>query len=392
MTILREPTLQQRDPLAALVGRPISYFAAFGLPGYAVVSTWLNRESIVHPWLAAVAVLIVVLAGVLLVWLSSPLRAPFTARSLVYLVVLALLAFGVSAASMGENDAALRDDWGGPAVGLLILALAPYRPAKELAVAGALSAILVGVVALVQAENFVAAYPPITFVVIATTPIVALSFAAASFSHVLVRGLDRWNARARLAVTQLADERGRFIARSVQQDNVTVLNQQVVPFLIELRDRNEVTEESRRRARAIANVVRSSMVADVDRSWLDDVLLDAVGAPGATASGSTAPPVSLTDPEGLAQKMTTDERTALRALVVAAHGHPSFDPSLSTIDIAQRDGRCEVVMCASLRESDHAERSRLLAPFIAVARVIFADLQVEHDSAALTLRFSYEQR
>ena len=391
MTIVREPTLQQRDPLAALVGRPISYFAAFGLPGYALVSSWSTRESIVHPGLAVAAVLILALAGVSLVWLSSPLRAPFTARSLAYLVVLALLAFGVSAISMGENDAALRDDWGGPAVGLLILALAPYRPAKELAVAGVLSAILVGVVALVQAENFVAAFPPITFVVIATTPILALSFAAASFAHVLVRGLDRWNARARLAATELADERGRFIARSVQQDSVTILNQQVVPFLSELRDRNEVTEQTRSRARAIANVVRSSMVADVDRSWLDGLLADAL-APGAAAGGATARPVSLTDPAGLAEKMTTDERTALRALIVAAHGHPSFDPASSTIDIAERDGRCEVVMCASLRESDHAERSRLLAPFIAVARVIFADLHVEHDSAALTLRFSYEQR
>jgi hypothetical protein len=54
----REPTLQQRDTLAALVGRPISYFAGLGLPVYALVSTWSNRDSIVHPALAAVALLL----------------------------------------------------------------------------------------------------------------------------------------------------------------------------------------------------------------------------------------------------------------------------------------------------------------------------------------------
>ena len=129
------------------------------------------------------------------------------------------------------------------------------------------------------------------------------------------------------------------------------------------------------------------MVADVDRSWLDDLLADAVGAAGR----SDAPRVALSDPSGLAQKMTTDERTALRALIVAAHGHPSFDPAASTIGITARDGRCDVVLCARIPTPDHADRSRL-APFVAVARVIFADLQVEHDSTVLTLRFSYEQR
>ena len=383
----RERTLQQRDPLAAMVGRPISYLAAIGLPGYAGVSTWLNRDSIVHPALAAAAVLLVVVASVALIRLSSPLRAPFTSRALVLLVVLVLLASGISAVSMGANDSLLRDDWGGPVVGLLILALAPYRPAKELAVAGALSAIFVGVVVLVQAENFVAAYPPIMFVVTATVPVVALSSAAATFAHVLVRGLDRWDVQARLAFTELADERGRFIARSVQQDSVTILNQQVVPFLSELRDRGEVTVHSRRRAREIADAVRDSMVASADRSWLDDLLDEVVAA----AADPEAPRVALADPAALARTMTAAERTALRALIVAAHGHPSFDPARSGITIGAGPARCEVVVRVGIPAGDHAERSRL-APFIAVARVIFADLHVEHDSSALTLRFSYEQR
>jgi len=33
-----------------------------------------------------------------------------------------------------------------------------------------------------------------------------------------------------------------------------------------------------------------------------------------------------------------------------------------------------------------------LAPYLAVLRVVFGDLQVEHEAADVTLRFSYEQR
>jgi hypothetical protein len=378
----RERTLQQRDPLAALVGRPLSYFAGVGVPVYAAGMTWANRHGIDSPGLAAVAVLLVVLAGASLVLLSGPLRAPFTAGGLTFIVSLTLLALVASALSMGTGDAAIRDDWGGPAVGLFILALAPYRPAKDLAVAGVLSTILVGVVALVQAEHFVAALPPIAFVVVATTPILALSLAGAAFAHVLVRGLDRWSTRSRKAMSAIAAQSGVYIARSVQQDNVTILNQEVVPFLEELRAGGVVTEQTRQRARAIADSVRSTMVAGAGRSWLDDALDD-----GAVRGGR------LDDPDRLARWMSADERTAVRALIVALQGRPaaSAEHSATTVEIRREGERCAVVLRAGDPGGARGSRSRL-APFLAVLRVMFTDLHVERDSEALTLRFSYEQR
>lgn len=381
----RERTLQQRDPLAALVGRPTGHFAAVGIPVFAAAMTWANRESIVSPVLAAVSLALLVAAGIVLVVLSSPLRAPFTARSLVAVLSLSLLALCASALSMGHNDVALRDDWGAPSVGLFLLALAPYRPARDLVVAGVLSALLVGVVALVQAEYFVEALPPVAFVVVAATPVLAMSLAAASFSQVLVRGLDRWSARARMAFTAMSDEQGRTIARSVQQDSVTVLNRDVVPFLTALRDSGTVTGDTRERARMLADVVRAAMVADVDRSWLDGVLEGVVPQP------ATGGRMALSDPDSLADGMSADERTALRALIVALHGNASFEPAESGIRIAALGERSALELTAVAPGGEHALRS-LLAPYLAVVRVMFADLQVEHESEALTLRFSYEQR
>ena len=61
------------------------------------------------------------------------------------------------------------------------------------------------------------------------------------------------------------------------------------------------------------------------------------------------------------------------------------------MSLAQDGERCDVAIQAVLEADDGAQRSDI-APFLAVMRVIFSDLQVEHDPPALTVRFSYDQR
>lgn len=379
-----ERTLQQRDPLAALVGRPVSYFAAVGVTGYAAVMTVVNRDEIDDLPLALVSVLLVALAGLALVMRSSPLRAPLTSSTLVLVVALGLAALIVGAASMWQSNAYLRDDWGGPAIGLLLLALSPYRPAKELASAGVFSAIVVAVLALAQADSFVSGLPTIVFVVVAVTPILAMSLGAAAFADALVRSLDRWSVRVHRAVSDMAAERGESIARSVQQQSVTVLNQEIVPFLAELLDGGVVTEPVRDRARSAATTLRSAMVAGADRTWLDAAVEQAT-LPGA---GATA---CVRDPERLAHLMSLEQRTAVRALLVALYGNASFTPEGASLEITSIGDRCCVVLIAALTSGEYAVRSDL-APFFAVVRAVFGDLEVEHEQPNLTLRFSYEQR
>ena len=384
----RERTVQQRDPLAAMVGRPTGFLAAITMAAYASYMTWVNRADITVPWLAVVAVALVMLAGVVLCVASSPLRAPLGSRTLVLVVGITLLAFVVSALSMGSSDSYLRDDWGPPVIGIFIVALAPYRPAKELATAGGLAAVFVAVVALVQAESFVTPVPAGVFVVVAVTPILALSIASAAFVDVLVRSLDRWSVRSKRAFTAMTDERGASIARSVQQDSVTILNQEVVPFFTELLDGETVTEATRERAREISDAVRALMVADVDRTWLAAVAENALRpAVGPSSAVSTV----VRDERRLAEHMSADERTAMRALVVALQTRLAVQPNTAVIDISGHGSRCDVVMLISSETGDGTLRAEL-APYLAVVRVIFSDLQVDHDQAELTLRFSYEQR
>jgi hypothetical protein len=383
-----ERTLQQRDPLAALVARPTAYLAVAVVPLYATGSTLLRLDDVSNPTLATFAIFLTVVAAVALATQSSPLRAPFTSRTLVLVVGCGALAALVSAVSMGAADAAIRDDWGPPAIGLYLLALTPYRPAKELATATVLAAILIGLMAIVQAEHFRADVPSLLFVVVAVTPVLAMGLAAAAFTDVLVRSLDRWQVRTSRAFSAMSDQRGASIARSVQQDRVTILNQEVVPFFTGVVAGETVTDDTRDRARAIADVLRSIMVAEADRTWLD-VVIDDVGR--LSSGGGEALSAAVRDEDRLAEHMSADQRTALRALIVALHHVGSLAPAASSVEIVASEGRCEVVLRAAL-ECQAADRRADIAPFLAVMRVAFTDLQVDHDEPNLTLRFSYEQR
>ena len=380
-----EQTVQQRDPIAALIARSASFLAAIAVPLFAAGTTWFGRDSIESPALALLALFFVVLASVDLVVQSSPLRAPLTSHTHAIVVGSALVALLLSALSMGESDAYLRDDWGGPVVGLFIVALAPYRPARELLVSGVLSAIFAGFIAVVQSDSFVTVAPVGGFVIVAVTPIIAMSLAAAAFVTVLVRSLDRWRVRADRAFTAMTGERGESIARSVQQDSVTVLNQEVVPLFTALLDGALVDDSTRERARQISAEVRALMIADVDCTWLESVV-DQVGN-GVPGAASTV----VRDEHRLAEHMSTDERTAVRAFVVALHDAPSFDDETVEISIVRDGSRCEVVLRATV-DSELNVLKGPLAPFLAVIRVMFSDLQVDHEQPALTLRFSYEQR
>jgi hypothetical protein len=386
--MMRERTLQQRDPLAALVARPTSYLAAVVVPVHAAATTVLGAEHLWSPPLAALAIVLTVIAGVGLAMRASPLRAPLTSRAFVAIVGLVVVAHVVSVISTWSSDGTVRGDWGPTAIGFTLVALSPYRPAKQLATGTVLAAIVVAVAAIAQAGQLAAQPMPIVVAIIAATPVLAMGLAAAAFADVLVQSLDRWRVRTSRAFSAMTDQRGESIARSVQQDRVTNLNQEVVPFFTAMLEGQTVTEETRTRARQIAEAIRLVVVSEVDRTWLDTVMDDAARLGD---GGSDAVSATVRDDERLAEHMSADQRTALRALVVELHRARSIDPALTTLVISAVDDRCEVQFDAPLACGDSELRADV-APFLAVMRVVFTGLHVDHDHPTLRLRFSYEQR
>ena len=375
---------QQVDPLGALSSRPVTALAAVAAVVYATVSTVVTRDEIVMPAAAVGALVALGAAGVVLVLASSPLRAPLTRSAVSGVVVLGSIAAVLAAVASAGHNSMVRDDWASLAVGLLLVGLAPYRPALDLVVAGLVSAAVLTVIVLVESEAFLTDVPVLVFVVVAVTPVLALSLAGASFSAAFTTLVERWIAGASSARQASADEFRSSVARSVQQDRVTILNRDVAPFFGDVVAAGVVTEADVERARRISADLRSTMVAEADRSWLEQVLAD----PSTRVSGVVV------DVGRAAGRMTAAHRTSLRALLVAFGESDSVRPDTVRIELEQgldtEEERVEARISVATASSESVVRHRL-APYLAVVRIVFDDLQVDPAPPLLTLRFSYDQ-
>ena len=378
-----ERTLQQRDPLAALVGRRTSYLAAIGIPFYVAIMMSLNAEEIVAPALALVSLALVVATGVLFIRASSPMRAPFDRPRYLLVVAGALLAHLFGTASMWGENAYVRDDWGPSVVGLFLLALAPFRPGRDILLAGLASTIVVGATVAAQFQTLASHVPVYVLVVVAVTPVVGLSIGSAVFATELVRALERWQSLAILSADALTEERSEEIARSVQQDRVTILNREVVPFFARIIDADNLGTAGRERARELADEIRAAMVADVERSWLDGVL-DELARSG-NGRGS------IRDQARQAELLNIDQRTVLRAVLVVLQGQPGFEPDSLRLTF-DADGDFSRGVLSARADAPEQNVRALLEPYLAVMQVLFDDLQVELAPPALILRFAYGHR
>ncbi len=378
---------QQLDPVGSYGSRPITLVLSLGVVGLAAGATALSWPIVSDPATAFLAILATAVAALGITFWSSPLRAPFRRSGFLIVVVSAGLSLVLSALSTWNASTDLDDQWAPITVGLVLVQLSSYRPARELVAATVLGGILAGFVAVLHPTFGGSVLPPLVRVLDAALPLIALGAGATAYSSVLVRSLGQWFARSGVNDRPVSAEMRERIVRSVHDDRVTVLNDTVVPFLAGLLARDDVSAADRLHARSIADTIRSAMVADVDRSWLDSIMDQlAIQRNDSTVPGSEV----VQDPDRVASDMRTDQRIVIRAVILALFDHPGFDPDGFAISIARRGQAAVVTLAAKLDDDESITRSGL-APYLAVLRIAFGDLHVAFQRPALTLRFSYEQ-
>lgn len=385
MTAL-ERTRQQLDPAGSTGVASVAIFLAFGAFLYAVLMTLRGAAEISNPVFANLALALLAIAGLITIPAASPNRAPFTAGSHAAVHTMAMMAIVCEAMGQWGTNAYIRDDWGPVTLGILLVALGPYRPAKEIARSGIVSAVAIGVITCFELPSLVTSGPPLAFVAVAVAPMLALCFSAATFSSGVVESIELWQKRAQAASVSLVREFREGIARSVQQDRVTILNRDVLPFFTEVLSRNTITDADRDRARIVADSIRQVMVEEVDRSWLDS-LLEVTGVRYTDLPGAARAVVD--DPHHVASAMAVGQRTAIRALLVAFTNIPGFTRDHLRIVLSDADDRHHGIITARVPFTDFVMRSTL-APFIAVMRAVFTNLEVDFVRPELTLRFSYD--
>lgn len=380
---IRERTIQQLYPVGALSARPLAMVGAVTATVYAIVMSALNASDIRSAPVAIIGLALVAAASFVVVRGSSSERAPLSARTAaaaILLVDAGAVAYALS--SLGANRFA-RDDWGGVSIALVIAAIAAYRPPREVALAGALSSILIAFVTVITGSSFAFDSPSMVFIVIEVMPIVLTTVGTTTFVSVVIERVERWRRRARTAAAAAADE--AWIARSVQQDHVTVLNREAIPYLSRVLAAGELTEADVAEARAIADELRRSVVAGVDRSWVGALVQEVAARTGVIGIR----PDAISDPDRTTDRIPYDQRSAVRAALTGVFSHPDLDPAAFSITAVTRGDRCWMTVTSVLHDRPEKLVRHDFAPYHAVLRVLLPDLVVEWDLPRLTVRFSY---
>ncbi|MEO7007322.1 MAG: hypothetical protein ABI275_08390 [Terrimesophilobacter sp.] len=376
-----ERTRQQLDPSASLGAWPLTILLAGGALGYALTRTALSTAEITLPVLSVLSLLVLAAACVLVVVATSARRAPFRRRTHVLVHCLVWVAVVSSAAGSWSTDTFIRDDWWPVSFGLLVLALSPYRPAKELAAWGTVSALFLGFLALLQSANPAAPTPPAADVLVVMAPMLALCYASVAYADTIVGSLEQWRRQTRRAGATMVDQFREGIARSVQQDRVTILGRDVLPYFSDILAKDTVTDVDRRRAREIADSIRRVMVTEADRTWLE-ALIDGEASPGSGAGW-------VSDDSRLASRMTREQRTVIRALLGALSEDSGFDRDSIRFRIDADGERARVRFTADFAATRRSARL-LVAPYLAIMRVSFEQVRVESLQPTTEIGFSYE--
>jgi hypothetical protein len=353
-------SLAAREPL--LLGAPAPVLAAGGAAlavATALVEAVLGRAQI-ESWPAETAAFVaLVAAGVAVVLLASPFRAPFRARSHAAVLGLVLLAAVLDEVAQVGRDVRIHDDWGLAVVPLFLLVLATLRPPREVLTGGVVAVVVIAVTVLALSPSLATPLSPAIRVAIAVTQVLPPALAAAALTTTTLRGLE---ARGPAP----SDSSAADATLTVQQEAIARLEAEAIPLLTTVAAAGSVTSAQADRARAIMAELRAALIADLARGWLVEAGF------------------GVDDPDGYAERMTPEQRTALRTTVASL---PLADFERPGTASAQGQDR-EATLVLDLPVAARPRRNRV-APLVPLLRTAFARADVRIDDHHVQVRVDF---
>ena len=404
----RRATQQRLDPLGTLAAWPLAPAVAAIVLCNAVIATVLQSDQVISPLLATLAVLAMAAAAGTLVIATQPAFSPFGTRMHVAMLGFAVLGYLLEQVSRWGNNLLVQDDFGPVGIGLLLLALAPYRPWRQIMGSGLLASAIAIVVTVPQAQSFQINVPVAVFAIVAVTQILAPTAAGAAYSRRIVQSILSWQTDARRAMVARTEEARGQVARAVVEQQVTALKAGVIPFLAELLERGTVTAIDIARAGQLAADVRRSLVAEIDRTWLDSV---ATRERAALAERGTPGLLVVADPEHRATMFLAEQRAATAALIGALCAAPGFDPHSLVVQIAgsavlvpgapsvpagptplgqlaaAAPTQVDTITIQAALDLPPRRVRALLRPYLGVIRVVFQNVRITVRRPSLTIEF-----
>lgn len=286
---------------AIMVGA-VSLLCALGLT--------LATTAQISSWPLAVLAVVVLAAGY--VWLVLRAFADgvglTTGEAAVGYCLVAVSAVLSSISQLGSN-VHIRDDWGLMAVGLVLVALAPFRSPRELVGYTVVSVSLATGLAVVSSLTGLASVdvvPSVPIVLIGVAPAVGFGAGSVAYARTLATRLyEETRAQEATRLTSTAAARRAYAADDVI-GGIGALREKVVPLLARLDRAGAIEAEDVRRAGELADAFSLSLV----EPRAPEPLSIHVG--------------SLHDPDARLIALPENARAALRAFLVAtavsAHG------------------------------------------------------------------------
>ena len=376
-----ERTQQQLDPAAALGGRvPALAVSALSVLWAIAVLTFIqtDRDDLT---LGLLSLGLLVGAATVISVATLPALAPFTLREHLTVHLLTLSAFLVNLIASWGMPRVPQDAWVAASFGLFLIAIGPYRPARELVLFGTASIAIIGVFTYLSATASPGGTRPLALVLFSVVPALACCFGAARYSSGIVRDFIRWRDRLDRAIAEEADTVKSEIYRAVQLERVGDLAADVVPLLNDILYQENITDDHRAQARAIAARIRGGLVKEADRTWLETAI-----EPLETSGGR---PLQLDDPDSLASRMPLPQRTALHAFISSLADDPSARDV--SITVYSQGDVATVTVAAGLSSRGRVRQARY-GPFIAVMRSAFTDLSADFTDRDLIVKFDYAHR
>lgn len=377
----RESTPQRLDPLGAFDAWPLAVLCGLAaVVGSAVLAAGALAAGR-SPVLAGASILLTAAAMALTAVAAHPARAPFSRAVFVGALLLAVSAVaagqsagaGMAAVSIGEPFV----------VALFFVATASFRTGRELTLAGVAAAVVVSANAWrLGAVDEAAPSAVLLGELFAGAPVIGAALGAAAYSRSFVRAVAGWRERATAEAREFALEQREELAAEVHENVLGVLNREMLPFFRRLLEKDAIDEQDSANARAVAEVVRSIIVAENDRSWLDDVLLREWrrSAEGAQPAGVVH------DPERLIGEVTGTARAALIAYVILVLRRRA-DPAEAGLRIeARTEGRARVLDVGVSSSAIGRHGRPDVRPYLSVLSATFDAVSVSRSPDRLTLR------
>jgi hypothetical protein len=241
--------------------------------------------------------------------------------------------------------------WASIGVGCVIAALGPFSTVRQVLVYGT------GLTAVTAACGYAAfapvsaVWPALSVTLIAACAGVVATVATATFGYVVVSRTQALQALLRGAGTAPPAPEGASddLARQVERRTLARLGNRVAPFLEGIAAAGEVTAADRALAGQLARQLRSDLVSQVNRTWLDSVAL--FGR------------IYVVDPDKRADRMNAAQRTALRALLLSVTTNPGAAVGSLFIELrGEPDGSTAVALSLDFSLPE-GRRAMMLAPY-----------------------------